>query len=1005
MASPLFVGRAGEIERLEQALDRAVHDRSGAVLITGEAGVGKTRLVAEFGARVEPPIRVLVGSCIDLDTGDLPYAPFVDVLHGLAHVVDPRSLAAMAGPGALQLANLVSDFAADDRMADARGSGLIVSSKARIFEAVLSLLERVAAEHSLVIVLEDIHWADRSTRELLAFLVRSLRRPGVLLVATVRTDGLGRDNPVAAFVAELGRHERVERIDLSGLGPLETARQVAAIQGSMPEPSVLDRIVTQSDGNPFVVEELLAGGLAEGEVPPTLRQIVLFRVAERSERAQDVLRALAVGGHAVDHELLATVADGDEAELSRALRELVDYDLLVVNRDDGDYRFRHVLVRDAVYADVLPGERRRLHRRYAEELTRLGSSPRERDAVAARVAHHWDRGGEGGRAFLGYIEAASAAERVAAHPEALEHYRRAMALRATATGVPAEPDDTELLARAAEAAYPAGEFDQAVDLALRAQARIDPVTDPVGAAVAGERSSRAMWAAGDERAVPTLAAAVALLHGQPPSRESAAVLAAQARMLMLHSDQSKAEAVSLEAIEIARATGAILEEARATITLAIARGARGFVEEALGLVRQGIELAERVRDIDEVARGYLNLHWILSSVGRLREALAAADEGTRMAARLGTEWAWGGVLFANRAETLLLLGRWDEAAELIEAVLTRDLQGMIELDVRGARAHLLIGRGDFRAAARDTRRLGELAMLSDAERLVLHRALLAELAVWEGRWEDGREMAKAAVATVLPDDAHVYLPQVAADGLRAEAELSALARIRRDEAELTASRAIADDLIRRVRALGTSTPGLDSTSDPRFVAHVARAEAEYSRVVDPGRAEAWQATVDAFERLEMPFESAYARYHLAEALVSGKEGDRARARGVLQRAYRTVVALQAEALQRDIEQLALRARIDVSAGDAESGAGDASGVEAPRGTELRDLGLTAREIEVLRLLAGGRTNRQIASALFITERTAALHVSNILGKLGVSNRLEAAAVAHRVLSADASEAS
>src|SRR5438552_485576 len=250
MASPLFVGRAGELERLEQALQRAVHERSGAVLVTGEAGVGKTRLVAEFGGRIQPTSRVL-------------------------------------------------------------------------------------------------------------------------LVATVRTDGLGRDHLVAVFVAELGRHERVERIDLAGLGPLETARQVAAIQGSMPEPSVLDRIVTQSDGNPFVVEELLAGGLVDGDVPPTLRQIVLFRVAERSELAQDVLRALAVGGHGVDHELIATVVGRDEADLTRALRELVDHDLVVVDRDDDDYRFRHVLVRDAVYADVLPGERRRLHRRYADELTRL----------------------------------------------------------------------------------------------------------------------------------------------------------------------------------------------------------------------------------------------------------------------------------------------------------------------------------------------------------------------------------------------------------------------------------------------------------------------------------------------------------------------------------------------------------------------------------------------------------------------------------------------------------
>src|SRR5439155_4958931 len=188
----------------------------------------------------------------------LPYAPFVDVLHGLAQAIDRASLTQMAGPGSEQLANLVSDFASDDRLV-AADPGVIVSSKARIFEAVLSLLERVAAEHPLVLVLEDVHWADRSTRELLAFLVRSLRTPGVLLVATVRTDGLGRDHPVAAFVAELGRHERVERIDLARLGPRETARQVAAIQGAIPEPSVLDRIVTQSDGNPFVVEELLAG--------------------------------------------------------------------------------------------------------------------------------------------------------------------------------------------------------------------------------------------------------------------------------------------------------------------------------------------------------------------------------------------------------------------------------------------------------------------------------------------------------------------------------------------------------------------------------------------------------------------------------------------------------------------------------------------------------------------------------------------------------------------------
>jgi len=423
LTSPTFVGRTDELARLTQAGQRAAAGTPTAVLVGGEAGVGKTRLVAEVAAGARTAgATVLVGGCVELGGEGVPFAPLIEALRAFVRDLDEPELARiLPGQARAELARLLpelgppADPGARATFVGDPGPG---SDQGRLFELLLGLLERLGEERPAVLVVEDLHWADRSTRDLLAFLVRNLRHGRLLLVLTYRSDELHRRHPLRPFLAELDRGRRIERLELARFGRAEVAIQLAGIRGTPAPAELAERIHARSGGNAFFVEELAATAAAgaDGELPPSLRDTLLARIELLSEATQQVLRVAAAAGARVGHDLLAEVAGLPEAELLAGLREAVSAHVLLAEAADETYGFRHALVKEAVYAELLPGERTRLHARFAAALA--GRDDGGQAGLAAELAWHWYAAHDLERALPAAVEAGLAAERAYAFAEA-----------------------------------------------------------------------------------------------------------------------------------------------------------------------------------------------------------------------------------------------------------------------------------------------------------------------------------------------------------------------------------------------------------------------------------------------------------------------------------------------------------------------------------------------------------------------------------------------------------
>jgi hypothetical protein len=411
------------------------------------------------------------------------------------------------------------------------------AAQARLFELLLGLLGRLSEQAPLLLVVEDLHWVDRSTRQLLAFLVRNLRRERVLVVVTYRSDDPGQPR-LGPYLAELDRGGRVQRLELARLDRAATVAQLTDILGAAPAADLVEAVFVRSEGNPFFTEELLAAVRAgSGALPATTRDLLQGRVEGLPEQPRRVLRVAAVAGRQVSHRLLAAVAGLDDRQLDGALRQAVAHQLLVARPGQDGYQFRHALLREVVDGDLLPGERARIHARYAHALTQQPALATGAPAAAAtELATHWDAAGKPARALPARVQAGLAAARARAFAEAARHYQRALQLweRVADPGRPAGLDRVELLARAAEAVALTGAAGDAVGLLQDALGRVDPVAEPVRAAVLLARLGEVRRVAGDEAgAVAALAQAERLLAGAPPSAEVARVLAACAYGLLL----------------------------------------------------------------------------------------------------------------------------------------------------------------------------------------------------------------------------------------------------------------------------------------------------------------------------------------------------------------------------------------------------------------------------------------------------------------------------------------
>lgn len=1003
--SPVFVGRAGELALLADALTRAAGAPGScgepqALLVGGEAGVGKTRLVEEVLAEAcRRQAVTAVGGCVEIGADGLPFAAFSAALRALRRRLPDEFAEAAAGQED-ELARLLPELGTGTEAGRPDESGT-----ARLFELTARLLERVSCERTVVLVLEDLHWSEASTRHLLAYLLRTLRRGRLLLIATYRSDDVHRRHPLRPFLAELDRTRTVQRLELTRFNRSEVGRQMAGILAEEPAPALVDRVFERSDGNAFFVEEL-AASLSDDScsgLPDSLRDILLVRVEALTEDAQRVARILAEGGSTVEHGLLAAVAGLPDDDLDAALRAAVGANILLATPDGDGYRFRHSLAREAVSDDLLPGERSRLNRRYAEALEADPALVAD-EVRATRLATYWYRANDAAKALPAVLAASVVARRRHAYAEQLRLLERAMELWEDAPGEVRErlrpvdhvevyppcgcdPENTplrylDLMAEASLAGRLCGERERAYKISKRGQRLAESEGDQLRAAWFSVQRSRLVPSLGRGDGWAELDAAQQLVRGLPPSAVHAEVLADAAGWGMTHRPGPESLATAERAVDYARMVGDEDIELKARLTLGSLMVDSGDVE---GGLREMYDVRDRVLALGlpaHIGRTHVNLPSVLHGVGRSAEAAELLMEGIGHARRYGlpdTE-AW---VLANVAETGHALGRWDEAEHAAQRALRVGSTPQAHGFACWMLGVLAVDRGEQRTAAESLEAARRhFGRHNPMPQTTLPLATLAlRIAAAEGRFADGRrELALAAEGGFPPGTQCFAWPL-----LRAAATLEA------DTRGLPAAESGRAEALGRIRA---ATRGLVTVA-PVWSAHELWVRAELRRADGQDTPGDWAEAVTAFEPLERPYELALVRGRAAEALLqraaAGGE-DRATATGLLREAARTAGELGARPLAEDLALLARRARIVLTGTDSHPGA-DAAPLPEP---DTSALGLTPREQDVLRLVAAGLSNRRIAEELYISPKTASVHVSNILAKLGVSGRGEAAAMAHRL---------
>lgn len=990
--SPVFVGRAGELTALTNALSRAAAGEPQALLVGGEAGVGKTRLVEElFTEACRREAVVAVGGCVEIGADGLPFAPFSTALRTL-HRRLPKELAAAAVGQEDELARLLPELGEAPRGQQGRHDE---EGMARLFELTARLLERIAADRTIVLVLEDLHWADASTRHLLAYLFRTLRRGRLVVIATYRSDDVHRRHPLRPFLAELDRMRTVQRIELTRFNRAEVHRQMAGILAAEPEPAMVDRVFERSDGNAFFVEELacsMANGCPTG-LTDSLRDILLVRVEALPEDAQRVARIVAEGGSTVEYGLLRAVARLCEDDLIEALRAAVGANILLATPDGDGYRFRHSLAREAVGDDLLPGERSRLSRRYAEALEADPSLVRCEER-AMRLASYWYHAHDAAKALPAVLSASVEARRRHAYAEQLRLLGRAMELwdsapdevRAALRPVDyaeayppcgCDPATTplrflDLMAEASVAGRLSGEKERALKITKRGQRLAEADGDALRGAWFSVQRSRLVSSLGRGDGWAELAAAQELVRGLPPSAVHAEVLAEAANWGMVHDPGPGSLATAELAVEYARMVGEEDNELRARLTLGSLMVDAGNVDEGLAEMYAVKERAVALDLPGHVGRTHVNLPSVLEGVGRSREAVDILAEGVELSRKYGLldTQAW---VLVNLAESYSSLGRWGETTEAAERALRIALSPKPRGFAATRCAYLALDRGDAAKAAEHLEAARGHFGANDPmpqSTIPLHTVALS-IAAAQGRVLDARTEFEGAATAGFPPGTQRYAWPL----LRAAATLEA------DTRGLPAAEPGRAEALERIRKSARTLV----TAVPVWMAHERWVRAELLRAGGQDTAVDWAEAGKAFEALERPYDLARVRHRWAEALL---QSDRAQATELLRQAAATAQQLCARPLSEDIELLAQRARISLTDAPA-----SATAATAPRGPAL---GLTRREEDVLRLVAVGRSNRQIAEELFISPKTASVHVSNILAKLGVSGRGEAAALAHRL---------
>ena len=884
-AGSVFVGRARELAELEGALDDARAGRGAAILLGGDAGIGKTRLVSELAQRARAAgFVVLLGHSLDLAGTELPYHPFVEALRPWGQP-----------------------------WADAGESGF--GSQLRVFERMLSLLEERAASDPVLLVLEDVHWADVSTMDLTVYLAHHVDILPVLLVATARVDEIGSRDLIRTLADGIRHSVTGQVVDVA---PLDTEDVLALIEGASTAPLgtvEAEAIAGRSEGNPFFAEELLtvAGSGEYARLPLSLRDLLLHRMSGLDGAALDLLRLASVVGRDVPYAALYKAAGEPQGVVRQSLRQVVERGILIAGPDSEAVQFRHSLLAEAVYTTVLPGEREDLHARVAGYLATIP------DAPPAELARHWTAARRPVEALPASIEAARRAVRMSGLAEAHGHLERAIRLwdEVPAAAEIVELELAEVCAWAAQLAHHIGAAPRAVVLARRA-IELTPEESWQRAALLHVRLGEYLYEiAEDSASLDARERAVALTREHPGSSEQAHALSSLAGGLMVAWRFAESLPMAREALAQARAVGAREAEARALTVLGVDLVQCGHADEGIAMVEEALALAERTGDLIGLERAYVNLTDVLATLGRQRAAARLATTGTAALRRHGIV---SEVLTANHVEALIALGEWDEGDRISDSAL-RAATGSFPYMNPLLRADLETWRGDFDSAqahldsARETMRADH--------GFGIFEACLAELALWERRWPDAHRLLQEARARAGSDETALLRIWFCAKALWAQAELAALARDRHDALATRRWTVMAQQVITEARR----TAAIASRVTPNAGGWLAMAEGEYSRAGGETDADPWKAAAVAWERLERPPLAAYCRWREGEALLEAGAA-RSEAAVPLRSAYAVATRMRAAPLANELEALARRGRIDLRAPRATpaDGSGPGQGV-------------------------------------------------------------------------------
>jgi DNA-binding NarL/FixJ family response regulator len=941
-----FVGRASEVEALNRAVGRARGGVPGVVVIVGDAGAGKTTLVGEAAARTGA--RLLVGHCVRVGAHGLALAAIADMARQVGLSADRRLLERPEFDPLVRVAKTMNAPPADEAGFPA------------LLTATLELVRALGGDDAVVVTFEDLHWADASTLDLFDCLARNLTDERAVVIGTYRGEAINQDPRLRQRFAELARVPSVTKMPLAGLSRDEIAAQVEALLHAAPSASLVDDITSRGLGNPLFTEELVAAHLNNEALPRLLTDLFTADVMAVSPVARAVLDALAAIARPSSHDLIVATVGGSEPAVEDGLREDLAAQLLTVDGDSHLYRFRHPLIGEVVYDAALPSERHRLHGAVARALSRPGSATVDNGELAV----HLERAGDRGGAVAASLAAVDTLEQMAP-AAALVHLERALALWEDGNQPPEE--QLRRLWQAAELATATGDNPRATELARTALALGTP---PRGAAWGNERLGRYLWGQGElEASAAAYQQAVSQLAPNDDSPDAAAVYAglAQADLMLCRFDT--AGTWSRRAIAIGEGQpGDRTSWVTATHLLALAHSQRGEHERAIQLCRAALANADRVAiSVRLLAVVYLTM--ALMAAGRYDEALPPALDGAADAHRAGLEASYAAYLAGAAAESLVRLGRWQQA----DAVL-RDVAGIAPIPIavsrlRSAQALLAARRGEAARVLEFVDMAGGARVGPYHHRLA--RATAAEALLAAQRWSDAVESAREAAPGAAGPASRTRLAMVRTVAA-VERELDA-----RAHGAVTETGSLGDELTQFVADARSASEA--TAFEEAETAHASAALTQL-RV---GHPELWATAAAAWQRAGDPWNTAVAQMH--EALAAAGTGAFARAEDALQAAYQSAVSLGAASLIDRVESVARGARLRVAPPAVSQLDDDA----APR------LGLTPREAEVLGLVAGGLTNRQIGERLFVSEKTASVHVSNILRKLAVTSRVEAAAVAQR----------